>query len=796
MTWWRDLLAVGGPVRLDLPVSAATSVAATDATMLAKSRPAAASHHPRWGGVRTLGSTRRTHGLTPQRLAGYLRAAEDGDPLAQAEMLTEIEGRDTRLLSVLSTRKRALAGLPWRVVPSSDRRTDVRIARYVHDVINEIPQLRTAIIDMMDAVAKGYSGLEIDWRQGGGATTIAGLVHRPAQWFRPSRERPDQWVILTDSGGEEPLQPGAWVWNEMRALSGSTVAGGALGRALAWVFLFRSMSLKDWLIFSETYGAPLRVGRYRPGTSETDQAVLFQALRHLGVDTAAMLPSGCDIEFPEVKGRTSSVDVYKGLVEWGASEYAVAVLGQTLTTSEGQHGTQALGSVHADVRQDLLESDAAQVSETLTRCLVWPLVTYQFGPQARFPKFQLIAEPPEDLAARADLYAKLSKLGVRFAVDHVHEAFGVPRPAEGEETYGAAQQTALPGGSERASDGARSDLTDAGCGHHHALTDGEPDALEADVRRAVQQALDEGGFAGWERVVEHLRAHVMRATAPGEVSQRLLAALRELDLTDLAREVADATITGELLGRLQVAQDDRPVGDWPKVPPRQAMDWWRAKVPMLPSAFRALDAEHRARGFTVARFTCLQAVAAIAQLQAETLADGLTMAQFEDRFDDALGRYGMASSSPWHVQLVFRNNVHTAYHGGRWHQQRRPESRARRPYLLYDALDGARQTHAEMDGRVYLVDDPIWGVWYPLNGHNCRCRVRALTAAEVAQLGLVVSTGLPRFRHQRADGRVVVEPLLPDAGFQRNPAMEPHEFDFGRFPEEWRDALGTEEVTP
>ena len=36
-----------------------------------------------------------------------------------------------------------------------------------------------------------------------------------------------------------------------------------------------------------------------------------------------------------------------------------AVLGQTLTSGEGQHGTQALGNVHEEVRQDLKKGGRA-----------------------------------------------------------------------------------------------------------------------------------------------------------------------------------------------------------------------------------------------------------------------------------------------------------------------------------------------------------------------------------------------------------------------------------------------------
>lgn len=781
MSWLREAwhLLTGSRVSLAIP---------------ATSKALAASHGPSWSGVRSLGYTGRSAGLTPQKLAAYLRDAEDGDPRAQAELLRDIEGRDTRLLSVLSTRKRALAGLPWRILPPDDSRTSAKHTELAAGVLGDIPAFRTALFHMMDAVGKGYSGLEIDWRQGGGTTWVAGLIHRPAHWFMPMPDNPMQWGIIDEGGTPGALEPAAWMWHEMTAVSGSTAAGGALGRSLAWMFLFRSMSIKDWLIFAEAYGAPLRVGRYRAGTSEADQDVLWRALHSIGVSSAAIVPEGCTIEFPDTNNKSASSAVYKDIVEWAASEYAVAVLGQTLTTSEGQHGTQALGNVHADVRQDLLESDAEQVSETITNQLIRPLIDFQFGPQKRYPRFHLGAEPPEDLLQRAKLYTELGGLGVRFPASHIHDTFGIPEPAEGEATYGQPQQ---PNTANPATDADPDAAANADHPHGHdclvALTD-PVDSLEGDVFRVVRQALDRGGYQAWEEVLDHLRNHLLAANAPGELSARLVAALRQLDLTHLAEEVASSTLTAELVGRAQVEAGDIALGEWPRVPPRDALAWWRQKVPMTAAQFASLDAEHKARGFSVARFTTLGAAEAVVDLQREVLEQGLTMAEFEDRFNGHMAAHGLGPREPHRVQLVFRNNTNTAYHAGRWASQTRPGAASRRPYLLYQALSGARPTHAAMDGKVYPVGHPIWKVWYPLNGHNCRCRVRAVTLAELASMGLTVSTDLPTIRARQPDGRVEVVPAVPDPGWQRNPGMQPHEFDWAGFPADWLDAVGAPSV--
>jgi phage gp29-like protein len=93
------------------------------------------------------------------------------------------------------------------------------------------------------------------------------------------------------------------------------------------------------------------------------------------------------------------------------------------------------------------------------------------------------------------------------------------------------------------------------------------------------------------------------------------------------------------------------------------------------------------------------------------------------------------------------------------------------PYLVWWTAgdDRVRQrplhNHAVMHGKVFAVDHPIWKTWWPPAGHNCRCFISSITAAEAQDLGytgpeptgpwpLAPDTGLP---------------ALPDPGFGGNP---------------------------
>jgi phage gp29-like protein len=56
-------------------------------------------------------------GLTPQRLAQLLIAAESGDLTAQADLGADMEERDGHIYSELDKRKQAVKSLDWQITP-------------------------------------------------------------------------------------------------------------------------------------------------------------------------------------------------------------------------------------------------------------------------------------------------------------------------------------------------------------------------------------------------------------------------------------------------------------------------------------------------------------------------------------------------------------------------------------------------------------------------------------------------------------------------------------------------------
>lgn len=340
-------------------------------------------------------------GLTLSRLAGLLRDAEQGDAVAYLELAEEMEANDLHYLSVIGTRKRAVAQLEITVESASDDKRDVQNADLVREWLRR-EQLADEIFDILDAIGKGFSVTEIIWETSAKQWWPALLKRRDQRWFEFDRED-GETIRLRGAGEPEDLHPFQYIIHVTNAKSGIPIRGG-LARAAAWSYLFKNYDLKDWVTDIEVHGQPLRVGKDHTGATEADKEALLRAVASLGSDAAAIIPPSMLIEFVEATTQGRRADIYEKRANWLDRQVSKAVLGQTRTT-EVQSGSPAAAKVHEDVRRDIMRSDARQLAATINRDLVRPLVMLNRGAQERYPRIVIGLLSNIDMKQDADAVA-------------------------------------------------------------------------------------------------------------------------------------------------------------------------------------------------------------------------------------------------------------------------------------------------------------------------------------------------------------------------------------------------------
>ncbi len=373
-------------------------------------------------------------GLTPERLAAVLRAADGGDIDAYLTLAEEMEERDPHYAAVLGVRKRAVSGLEPQVEAASDAPRDLEIADAVRKLARA-PEFTPLLEDCLDALGKGFAAVEIVWRRGS-RWFPERYEWRDPRWFRWDRTDGRTLRLLSERDAPDgaPLAPAKWIVHAPRLRSGLPARGG-LARLAAAAYTIKAHALTDWTAYAEVFGMPLRVGRYGPGASESDIETLAEAVANLGTDAAAVMPESMRVEFEQAGGSgQAGADVFRGLAEYVDSQVSKAVLGQTTTTDDGSSRAQA--QVHDAVRGDIVRADARQLAATLNRDLVRPFVELNWGRADEAPRLLLPAAEPEDTAALTAALERLVPLGLRVQASVARDRLGLPDPEEGAELLG------------------------------------------------------------------------------------------------------------------------------------------------------------------------------------------------------------------------------------------------------------------------------------------------------------------------------------------------------------------------
>lgn len=381
---------------------------------------------PLISGVRNIQSGHPAQGLTPVRLARLLRAAEDGDWTAQCELAEEMEEKDLHYLSVIGTRKRVVSQLPMRVEPADDSPDARKDADLIENWLQR-DTLQTEMFDILDAGAKGASFTEIIW-EFGDLWLPSALKWRMPQWFEFDRIDGDTPKLRDEAGQLIDLPYGKFIVHQQPAKSGLPSRSG-LARAVAWGYMFKNYSIRDWVSFLELYGKPLRFGRYDIGAHEDDIRKLMRAVAQIGADATAVFPRTMDIEFESASQGTSPKDMWMSMAGYIDDQVSKAVLGQT-SSADAKPGGLGTGTaeLHGDVRDDIANADGALLAATLNRDLVKPIIWLNHGPRKNYPRIVIEKEKAVDVDTRIKAAERLVAMGVEIPADGLRDEAGFSAP--------------------------------------------------------------------------------------------------------------------------------------------------------------------------------------------------------------------------------------------------------------------------------------------------------------------------------------------------------------------------------
>ena len=519
--------------------------------MQTKSRPevrtvTVASVRDRW-------SQYPSQGLTPAKLAGIFKEADQGDVSRQAELFEEMEEKDTHLYSTLQTRKNAVLGLDYDLIPWSESAGDKKIRDFCSDCLFNLATLEESLLDLLDALGKGYALSEITWGFDGGKAVIEcfNWIHAKKAVFYELgvgmwAKSPEVPRVMTEAEPirGEAMPPFKLVYHRYKARSGYDTRAGLL-RVCAWMYLFKNYGIKDWVSFAEVFGMPLRLGKYEAGADQATKDALLAAVQSLGSDAAGIISKSTEIEFIESAKNAAANNIHETLALFCDRQMSKAILGQTATT-EGTPGKLGNEEAQNEVRHDLLKSDAEALAGTIRHQIIRPLVGYNFGWDKPLPWFKFFHEEPEDLKTLMEVYKGAVSIGFRPSVEHISERFKIPLPKEGETLVSPVEDPQ--GGPPPQARQVESRLI-AAVNRPPAFTP-EQEAIEGLIRRSALSA------ASVFTVNEALIVEAVRASSSyEEAMQRILECYPGLKMDDVSASLEAAILNADIFGKWAVREE-------------------------------------------------------------------------------------------------------------------------------------------------------------------------------------------------------------------------------------------------
>lgn len=201
---------------------------------------------------------------------------------------------------------------------------------------------------------------------------------------------------------------------------------GILARCAPYV-IYKRGAVGDWAQFSEIFGMPIR--KYTYDAADPDAlAAAMEAAKAQGGASSFFTPEGSNLEFVETGNTTGSSELYSSLVDRCNAEMSKAVLGNTLTTEASDTGTQALGTVHNKVEQELAVQDALFVLNLLNYDMTD--IFASLGVDTTGGEFVYVEETDlEQVKLRAELLEKaVDVFDLPLDDDYLYEQLNIERP--------------------------------------------------------------------------------------------------------------------------------------------------------------------------------------------------------------------------------------------------------------------------------------------------------------------------------------------------------------------------------
>lgn len=382
--------------------------------------------------------------LTAGQIRSAFAQAELGDPEVQCDIFDDRLETDAHMRDALEGRVEAVARKRWIIAPGGDSPADRRAASALEEAIRDIPGWREVLAHQLQANWYGYAYSELVWER---RERLAVPVHFENVIPRRFRfdEQDDRPLLRMDGNiyPGKPLTPGKW-WGTERRRRGKAAMGGLM-RTAVWWSMFKSFSVRDWLVFANRYGLPYAWATWQHNMSDDEKDAVKRMMASLGTDGWATFTKGVEVHIAEVNKSGGADGVHGALVDLCNAEISKLITGATLITENKGKGSYAATREHGARGYARIAGDAEWIGETFTHCVGKPFVAWnpQLG-DARPPVLMINVVRDDDPMMRLDIFAKaVNELGLDVSIQQMRQELQL-KPPTGDDDIAPGMRSAQP----------------------------------------------------------------------------------------------------------------------------------------------------------------------------------------------------------------------------------------------------------------------------------------------------------------------------------------------------------------
>lgn len=293
----------------------------------------------------------------------------------------------------------------------------------INKILNS-PDMRLLIADIHNAIAWGYTLIQLNsilWDEEQEQYRISySLIPRKHVHPEPGYE----CISLEQSQATKDFLYKEPPISNYILYCGDPHSKGLLFKAAQYV-IYKRGGFGDWAQYTEMFGMPFREMTYAD-YDEPTRVKLEQLLKDWGAFGYIVHPEGSKLTLHESSGGSGS-QVFKDLHDTCDAAISKTILGNTLTTEQGNQGSQALGTIHQGAESAKNLSDEKFILGVLNTQFKALLKRFGFNTQGGEIWFATGDKDWSQLQIKWNVLAGIAST-IPIDDEFIYEEFDIPKP--------------------------------------------------------------------------------------------------------------------------------------------------------------------------------------------------------------------------------------------------------------------------------------------------------------------------------------------------------------------------------